>query len=65
VACTFSGISTVEECKNNMKVLETPNDPDLIAEIERIVAPIRGCMWPSGLPENYDPMMETPCPSKI
>lgn len=56
VACTFSGISTVEEAKQNIRAVERAPDPELLAQIEQITAPVKRMIWPSGLKENWDPM---------
>jgi L-galactose dehydrogenase len=58
LASTFVGIKTRAEVDANIAAVEAPLDTDLIAELEAVAAPIRGKMWPSGLPENYDSMMK-------
>jgi L-galactose dehydrogenase len=54
VASTLVGMSSPEHVERNLKVLNTVNDPALIAEIEAAVAPVKDAIWPSGLPENND-----------
>ncbi|MEJ7607216.1 MAG: aldo/keto reductase [Bryobacteraceae bacterium] len=53
VASTFVGISSVAEVAENLKALESQADPTLLAEIEAIVAPVQGCTWITGKPENH------------
>lgn len=53
VSSTFAGMATVSEVEQNTALLESQNDPDLLAEIEKIVAPVKDTIWPSGLVENH------------
>lgn len=48
VACTLVGMKTEEEVAPNVRVLERRNDPTLIAEIAKVVAPVKDRAWPSG-----------------
>jgi L-galactose dehydrogenase len=57
VASTLTGISTEAEVYANIRAIESRTDPTLLAEIEEVVAPIRGKMWQSGLGENQDSRM--------
>ncbi|MDX2035977.1 MAG: aldo/keto reductase [Isosphaeraceae bacterium] len=51
---TIVGMPTIAQVERNLKACLTPADPVLVAEIEEILAPVRGVSWPSGLPENQD-----------
>lgn len=54
VHSTLSGLKTRDEVKQNLGALGRPVDPDLLRQIDAIVAPVREGMWPSGRPENSD-----------
>lgn len=53
-ASTLVGMTTVRELESDLAALDETDDPALLAEIERIVAPVRTETWPSGRPENSD-----------
>lgn len=55
VATTLCGMRTPDEVHHNLRILETENDPELLAEIDAIVAPVRNRTWHEGLPENAPP----------
>jgi L-galactose dehydrogenase len=57
VACTVTGISNCDELRANLRAISARPDWDLIREIEEIARPVRGLIWPTGRPENYDPMV--------
>jgi L-galactose dehydrogenase len=57
VACTVTGISNCEELRANLRAISKTTDWELIREIEEIARPVRGLIWPTGRPENYDPMV--------
>lgn len=57
VASTLNGFSNVREVEQNIKAIEQQPDPGLLREIAAVAAPVRGLMWPTGKPENYDPQM--------
>lgn len=52
------GCSTPEEVQKNVRnVIEAFSDPtaketEVLKEVKRILQPIQGQTWPSGLPEN-------------
>jgi len=52
VAMTVVGMSKLRHVEQNVKVLNFKNDPDLLAEIEKLVAPVKNKMWFEGRPEN-------------
>lgn len=37
----------------NIRVAETPLDPELLAGVQEILRPIHNVTWPSGLPVNF------------
>ena len=49
VATTFVGMSRLKELEINLKGLESSPDPVLLAEVNKILAPVQGRCWPSGL----------------
>lgn len=53
VASTFVGISTVGEVRNNLQAIERTPDPELLAEIDQITAPVHHTAWITGKPENH------------
>jgi L-galactose dehydrogenase len=54
-ATTFAGAADPDAMTRNARWALTPTDPDLIADIETLLAPVLGHTWPSGLPENNTP----------
>ena len=57
VSCTLAGMSTVQEVEANLHSLEEPSgdgERELLDQIRTILAPVSGCIWPSGRAENYD-----------
>jgi L-galactose dehydrogenase len=58
IATTFTGISTSDEVRRNLKAIQGAPDPEILREIEVIAQPARGRIWRAGRPENYDPNME-------
>ena len=48
VASTLVGMSSVREVETNLKALDEPLDPTLLAEVQAILAPFRDIEWPSG-----------------
>ena len=52
VSSTLVGMSNASEVERNVKALDFRIDPDLLAEINRVVKPIQNVTWPSGRPEN-------------
>jgi len=53
-ASTLVGIRTVHELQQNLRALAFKPNADLMAGIERIIAPVRDMTWPSGRPENNE-----------
>lgn len=52
VATTIVGMSKLRHVEQNVKVLDFKNDPELLAKIEDLVAPVKNKMWFEGRPEN-------------
>ncbi len=48
VPVTLAGMSKLSEVESNLRALEAPADPKLVAEIQAILAPVRDMGWPSG-----------------
>lgn len=59
-ASTCNGFSTVAEVQANLRALAGNPDPALLAEIDRIAAPVQHVIWGSGRRENWDPMAVPP-----
>ena len=52
VATTIVGMSKLRHVEQNVKVLDFEIDPELLAKIEKLVAPVKNKMWFEGRPEN-------------
>lgn len=48
IPSTITGAATVDELHANLAALGTPPDPELLAGVEAILAPVRDRMWASG-----------------
>ncbi|MBL8214244.1 MAG: aldo/keto reductase [Bryobacterales bacterium] len=48
---TLTGARTAEEVLRNVRIVGQEPDPELLAEVQRILAPVRDLTWPSGRPE--------------
>ncbi|GAA3341659.1 aldo/keto reductase [Amorphoplanes nipponensis] len=55
VATTFVGMPDERQARRNVRWALGPLDEDLLADVDRLLAPVRGRTWPSGRPENGDP----------
>ena len=55
VAAALVGMSKAGHVEQNLRALDTPIDPDLLARIEQAVAPVKNQMWLQGRTENNDP----------
>jgi L-galactose dehydrogenase len=55
VATTFAGMADEEQARHNVRWALGPLDEELLAEVERVLAPVRDHTWPSGRPENSRP----------
>jgi L-galactose dehydrogenase len=52
-ASTLVGLSCREHVERNLKAMELKLDAELLAEIAKVVAPVKDVTWASGLEENY------------
>ena len=52
IDATLCGPGSVREIEANVRAAETPPDPDLLAAVQRVLAPIKDHSWPQGRPEN-------------
>ena len=48
IPSTVSGAATVDELNTNLRALATPIDPQLLADVRAVLAPVRDRTWPSG-----------------
>ncbi|MDQ4078462.1 MAG: aldo/keto reductase [Chloroflexota bacterium] len=55
VATTLVGMRNVAEVDHNLSLLGTGPDPDLLAEVQQMIEPVKDISWPSGHPEYYEP----------
>lgn len=53
IATTLVGMSTRKHVEDNLRALQFPHDPALLAEVEQIVRPVYNYVWPSGRIENH------------
>lgn len=54
VASTLVGMSNRAQVEANVKALNFDLDPDLLASIEQVIAPVKDVVWPSGRVENAE-----------
>jgi L-galactose dehydrogenase len=52
VSSTLIGMASPELVRANLRALEFRIDPELLAEIEAVIAPVHNRIWESGLAEN-------------
>lgn len=55
VTSTLVGMRTEAEVHQNLALIDTAPDQELLAKIQEIIAPVKDINWQSGLPENYEP----------
>ncbi len=55
IATTLVGMRTPEEVEHNLALVNTAPDPELLAKVQALLAPVKDINWQSGLPENYEP----------
>lgn len=51
-ATTFVGTADADNVRRNIRWALAPLDEELLADVERVLAPVRDYAWPSGRPEN-------------
>jgi L-galactose dehydrogenase len=54
-ATTLVGMSTTEQVSRNLSALDGGPPPEILQEIEAILAPVHNTVWISGRPENNPP----------
>lgn len=52
VSSTLVGMNNVREVEANLAVLQQQSDPELLAKIQQLVAPVYNRSWQEGRPEN-------------
>lgn len=52
IPTTIVGTADPAKVEANLRMIERPLDPQLLAEVQAILAPVRDMTWPSGRPEN-------------
>jgi L-galactose dehydrogenase len=52
IATTLVGTADPDHLRRNVAWIASPPDPDLLAGVEAILAPVLGMTWPVGRPEN-------------
>lgn len=57
-ASTLIGSADPVNVARNLSWAAEPLDPELLAEVEAVLAPVRDVTWPSGRPENSDKVGE-------
>lgn len=55
ITTTLVGMRTEAEVEHNLALVNTPPDPELLAKVQAVLAPVKDINWQSGLPENYEP----------
>jgi L-galactose dehydrogenase len=48
IPCTLVGMSGVAEVDTNLRALDEPFDPDLLAQVRAILEPVEDTEWSSG-----------------
>ena len=59
ISTTLIGMRTVEEVEQNLAILDTKPDDNLLAKIQAVIDPVKNLSWASGLPENYEPSLSS------
>ncbi len=54
VSSTLVGMTSVEQVRQNLRALNAEPDPELLTQIETVIAPVRDMTWASGRKENSD-----------
>jgi L-galactose dehydrogenase len=54
VASTLVGMSTCNHVRMNIQALGASTDPQIMRQVQAILAPVYNYVWPSGRPENHD-----------
>jgi L-galactose dehydrogenase len=54
VSSTLVGMANARQVEASLTLLRSSTDPELLRQVEAIVAPVFNYVWPSGRPENQD-----------
>jgi L-galactose dehydrogenase len=54
VSSTLVGMASTRQVEASLKLLRTSTDPELLRQVEAILAPAFNYVWPSGRPENQE-----------
>ncbi len=54
VSTTLVGMADPNHVMENIRALDFPLDPELMRQVQVLVAPVKNLIWPSGRPENND-----------
>jgi L-galactose dehydrogenase len=54
VSSTLVGMANTGQVEASLKLLRTSTDPELLRQVEAILAPVFNYVWPSGRAENQD-----------
>jgi L-galactose dehydrogenase len=54
VSSTLIGLGSTHEVEASLKLLQTSTDPELLRQVQAILAPAFNYVWPSGRPENQE-----------
>jgi L-galactose dehydrogenase len=54
VSTTLVGVSNAQEVVSNLRALDESFPSELLAQVDRIVAPVKDMAWQTGRPENHD-----------
>lgn len=52
LSSTLVGMKSREQVDQNLAILDMQNDPEVLAAIAEVVAPVKNDVWPEGRPEN-------------
>jgi hypothetical protein len=47
-------MSTSDQVRKNLAAFHSKTNPELLSEVQAILAPAANVVWPSGRPENHD-----------
>jgi L-galactose dehydrogenase len=54
VSSTLVGMANTRQVEASLELLRISTDPELLRQVEAILAPVFNYVWPSGRPENQD-----------
>jgi len=55
VSLTLVGMSKVRHVEENVQIVNSRLDPDILTDALEIISPVSNICWKEGLPENDDP----------